>query len=190
MSERRTFPWELAAVHATAGRLLVDNPPPFHAKTLLVETKSGGQVPTGTFDQVGAVVVQFEGQGPNAWYARRFAVGAWGSVSLQVDQFRSFSLRILSNTLPNYSVVAMASDGDEASSQPLLLYPQTLTGGTGVVPWGATELVPAANDAGFSWEIGGVTVPVALTAGATFAVTGLRYTPTVFPFSAVWRIRP
>lgn len=187
----RTYPWILAAANARVGASVVDGDmPPFQAKTLLVETKKGGNPPTGPFDVAGAVVLQFEGQGPPAWYVRRFALGGWGSVSLQVEQFRSFRLFVVANTLAAFDIVAMASSGDEASSQPLLVYPETLPAGGGVVPWGASEMVPAQADVGFNWESNGILIPVAMVAGVSQPIAGVRYIPGVFPFSAVWRIRP
>lgn len=141
------------------------------------------------------MIFQFEGFGGPGLYARRFAVQPFGSVSLQVAQFPQWRLRLLSVDLSTtYDVVVYATDGEEASSQPLLLYPETVAANLQkAVPWGAVELIPAQADAGFRWQITDasgtlITVPQALVAGSVYQVAGLRYFPSV-PFSGVWRIR-
>lgn len=188
-------PWVLVAADIRPGKPVVDGVCARRGenfKTLLVELRGAGQPPTPTTptDATGIVLLQLQGQNPGAgWYCRRFALTAWGAVSIQVDQFATFSLQVVSSTLAGFDVVAVATDGEEASTQPLLLYPETVAA-PAITPWGAVELVPAQNDALFAWQLGTVIVPVALVAGVAVQVAGLRYVPTVFPFSATWRIRP
>jgi hypothetical protein len=183
--------WELAAAAALPGANLIDGPWGIpHAKTLVIETKTSGLPPTLPFDNAGVVILQFEGQNLRGWYTRRFALRAWDGVSLYVEQFAGCRLTVLGNTLAGFNLVAVVSDGDEASSQPALLYTETLVAGAGVVPWGAIQMMSAAADAGFRWQLDATVIPVAIVAGTLVEVMGVRYLPSVFPFSAVWRIRP
>lgn len=180
-----------------AGYVVNDGPCEFHPKTAIVTVRGSGRPPTDVFDVVGNIVFQLDGQNPDGWYSRRFAVQAWGSVSIQIDQFSGFKLTVLGCSLPTtFDAVCIVTDGEEASSQPLLLYPEVRLGATAaVVPWGAVELVCSTADPGFAWSISDqngsvITVSQALTAGQTVPVGGLRYVPSVSPFRAVWRIRP
>lgn len=180
---------------ASPNKPLINNAFSFAAKTVVLSARSKAGIPKTLLQQTGNWVLQVEMLTlKGGTYARRFCLGAWGAFTINVEPFSSLSVFLLEDGLSDFDLVIEISDGQEASSQPPLLYAQILPApGSYTVPWGAYELFPAQNDPGFAWKIEGLggpmIVPVAAATGVKMDVLGTYFETKVFPFNTVWRIR-
>ena len=179
-----------------AGGKLLDNAFAFAAKTIILSARSSGVVPLTLIQNTGNWTFQLELLTlKGGIYTRRFALGAYGAFTVNVEPFAAFRLYLVEGGLLDFDLFVEISDGQEASAQPPLLYSQILPApGSYAVPWGAYELLPATSDAGFAWKIegsgGAVAVAVPAVTGVKQDVAGTYIETTVLNFGAVWRIRP
>lgn len=183
--------WNLMAGFS-AGQSLIDDFDglSWHARSLQISTYRSGQIPQGPALNTGDITLQVDFLGAPATAIRRFQIGAWQTVVLDIGSFAGARVTILETTLSGFSLAAVATEEYPSltDDSPMLLREEVSAGAHNVPP-GADRLWPTTADAGFSWEIGTTAMNIPTVVGTEQAVRGLRYITTASPFVGFWRIR-
>lgn len=164
---------------------------PSRARTLLI----GYQAPSANWPTIsgGDLLFDVRLRGEGIVYRRLFNLERWRTVQLACEPFTDAQIFVTDKTSapPGSGLKArvVASDGP---AHPGLVervrYGQTVIAANDqITPYGAQSLTPRAADAGFQWNLGGETIPVALTGGATRAILGTSF-DTGAPNFLIWEI--
>ena len=164
---------------------------PSRARTLLIGYDAPGVTWPSTSG--GDLLFDVRLRGDGIVYRRLFNLERWRTVQLACEPFTDAQIFVTDKTsaAPGSGLKArvVASDGP---AHPGLVervrYGQSvLAANDQITPYGAQSVTPRAADAGFQWNLGGETIPVALTAGATRAILGTSFDAGA-PNFLIWEI--
>lgn len=143
--------------------------------------------------QVGTIVFQISGLVKNGSYNRRFGLGRYQSVELDVSGFSGLSVYIIGSTLDGVGAFAWLNERPYTATRTQVAYlPESVAAGFHTVPWGARKLTSASADPTFAWvgnTTSGATVSVTdpIAVGDVRDVRGACYTCGA-PLVAIWEI--
>jgi hypothetical protein len=165
----------------------------FIPRTVFVGTDEAGSDAT-IVAAAGFMTWEFRGLHPGGVWIRRFCTAPGQQVQLRTETFHDVAVKLINSTAAGINGTVIVTDALQDGTAPLdytwlsVTYPGV---GAYVRPFGATQGLPSATQAGFTWNSGGPGANGAIVTGVT-AFTPFDALAPMFTLTGaltiIWRI--